>query len=108
MSGNVLLVFTEAAAGREDEFNSWYEDVHVPEMLTVPGIKAVQRFRGQPGMRGEDPEHRYLAIYEVDELVEVKAAMIAASADLTMSDSRAPGTSTLVYSPITDWITAES
>jgi hypothetical protein len=44
----------------EAEWNRWYDEVHVPELLSVPGFHSATRFqeRGAP--------RRYLALYEVD------------------------------------------
>ena len=38
MSAEYLyLVFSRPVAGREDEYNAWYEDVHTQDMKRVPG-----------------------------------------------------------------------
>ena len=38
MATGLLLVLSNAGDGKEDEFNDWYDNVHVPHMLNVPGI----------------------------------------------------------------------
>ena len=43
-----LIVFSRPTPGREDEFNKWYSDQHVGDLLKVPGIVAGQRSRGAP------------------------------------------------------------
>ena len=48
---------------REDEFNDWYDGVHVPELLSVPGFRSARRFR-RVGSGDEGPE--YLAVYEIE------------------------------------------
>lgn len=66
---------------RHEEFNRWYDDVHVPHVLKAPGMMGAQRFR-----RRSDPksgEGEYLAIYEMDSpdpeqvLVELRAQSAA-------------------------------
>jgi hypothetical protein len=48
---------------REDEFNKWYSQTHLPELLSVPGFAAARRYK----MQGADPSARpYLAIYELE------------------------------------------
>jgi len=44
----------------EDEFNRWYEEEHLADMLAYPGVVAVRRYRrlGVPA--------RYLAVYEIE------------------------------------------
>lgn len=51
--------------GREDEFNDWYTNTHLPEIRAVPGFVAARRYRVHDG--GADPSARsYLAIYEIE------------------------------------------
>lgn len=58
------VVQTSPTPGREDEFNEWYENVHVPEVLTMPGYLSGQRFR----LISSDPfvGPRYFAVYEIE------------------------------------------
>ena len=70
----LLLVFTNAVEGRDDEFDRWYDETHVPQVLAVPGVSVAQRYRvGEletPEVEGvpapPPPAHRYLAIYRLD------------------------------------------
>jgi hypothetical protein len=50
---------------REDEFNRWYDEVHLPDLLSVPGIVAARRYRVAPA-RGAEPSSQYLAVYEIE------------------------------------------
>jgi hypothetical protein len=71
---DLLLVFTNAVEGRDDEFDRWYDETHVPQVLAVPGVTSAQRYRvGEletPEVEGVDtpppPAHRYLAVYRLD------------------------------------------
>jgi hypothetical protein len=62
---NILVVVTSPVAGREAEYNRWYTDVHLADVLRVPGFTAAQRFKlganGPSGLPGS-----YLAIYEYE------------------------------------------
>ncbi|HEY7294404.1 MAG TPA: hypothetical protein VH916_05145 [Dehalococcoidia bacterium] len=63
----LLLVKTACSdPAREDEFNRWYDDVHVPDVTSVPGVIRAQRYKldGQPSKT--EPEAQYLAVYEFD------------------------------------------
>jgi hypothetical protein len=44
----------------EAAWNDWYDNVHLPELLSVPGFVTAVRFR-QLGAEGH-----YLAMYEID------------------------------------------
>jgi hypothetical protein len=62
------ILFSQPPAGVSDEeYNTWY-DAHLPEILSIPGFVAAQRFRLDPpegGDTGPVP-FTYLAIYEID------------------------------------------
>lgn len=65
----LFLVFTNPVEGREDEYNQWYDEVHVPDVMAVPGVKGAQRYQLAPSDSqggGAPPAHRYLAVYEID------------------------------------------
>jgi len=46
----------------EDEFNDWYDNVHIPDCLTSPGYKSVRRYQIEKPAPGRA---KYLTIYEV-------------------------------------------
>src|SRR5262245_28325791 len=46
----------------EDEFNAWYNDEHIPELLRVPGFATGRRFRAIEG------QPRYAAMYELSSI----------------------------------------
>jgi hypothetical protein len=60
MAKGKLLALSNAVAGREDEFNTWYDQQHLPDLLRVPGVVAAQRYKGVVG------KWSYLAVYELD------------------------------------------
>jgi antibiotic biosynthesis monooxygenase (ABM) superfamily enzyme len=66
MARHILVVQTECEPGQEKVFNDWYDEVHVPDVLDVPGFVRGQRFEAVPGLRGELPDRRFLAIYEFE------------------------------------------
>ena len=41
---DLFLVFSNATAGQDAEFNQWYDSVHVPDVLDVPGVESAQRY----------------------------------------------------------------
>jgi hypothetical protein len=47
------------AADVEAEFNAWYNDEHMPALLTVPGCLSARRFHMIGGT------HRYLALFHL-------------------------------------------
>ncbi|MCP4225807.1 MAG: hypothetical protein GY773_20930 [Actinomycetia bacterium] len=88
MTKHVLLVFTDPVEGRDDDYNTWYNDVHLGEVLQVDGFVRAQRFKVADLMPGVT-EHAYVAIYEL-ETDDPGAAMKAlgqAMSGFTMTDA---------------------
>lgn len=89
MSRYMLVAFSKPVEGREAEYNSWYNNIHLPEVLNVPGYSSAQRFKVQVPMVGEMPG-RYLALYEMEadspEAVEA-AKKVLMTAELRHSDT---------------------
>ena len=65
MSRYKLIVLSQPVAGREDEYQRWYEDVHLRQMLSLHGVRSAQRLRLARSL-GERATWPYLAIYEVE------------------------------------------
>ncbi len=64
--GALYVVRSNAVEGREAEFNEWYTNVHLPEVMALEGLLSAERFElDDEHSAGEQP-HRYLAIYEID------------------------------------------
>jgi len=65
MARAIVLVFTNCAdPAREQEFNEWYDNTHVPDILETPGFVGATRYElvGDPG----PGQGKYLAIYQVE------------------------------------------
>lgn len=80
-----LIVYTSPADGKEDEYNAWYDDIHLPEFSALPGVINGRRFK----VAG-DGKAQYAAIYELSSRPDaVMAAMNAGIKDGTvhMSDA---------------------
>ena len=44
MGKYIFMVFANAVDGKDDAFNDWYTNVHLDEVLQVPGFASGQRF----------------------------------------------------------------
>jgi len=87
-----LIVFTEPVIGREDEYNEWYDEVHLPEVLETEGFVAAQRFKvsdAQMTNMDSGVPARYLAIYEMegDRIEPILAALAAGADKMNMSEA---------------------
>ncbi len=83
-----LVIFSEPTEGQEDEYNRWYDAVHLPEVLSIPGFVSAQRFKLNSPMIGELP-HKYLSIYEVDceDPQQVLNGLASGAGEMDMSSS---------------------
>src|SRR3989442_11111702 len=58
----LLMVYVDAPATYEDEFNRWYNEEHIPERLAIPGVLNAARYQAVEG------GPKYLACYELASL----------------------------------------
>jgi hypothetical protein len=98
----VQVVFSNPVAGREDEFNEWYDNVHIPDLLTVPGMLSATRYALHEAEiyhveGGVVPEHKYMCVYEMEGDVDaimgkiresVAGGQVHMSESLDLSSSR--------------------
>jgi hypothetical protein len=59
---HVLVVYSSPVAGQEAEYNQWYDEQHLEDVLKSPGFLSAQRFR-LPDAPDKTP--CYLALYEM-------------------------------------------
>jgi hypothetical protein len=60
------LVFSNAVAGREDEYNRWYDTQHAPDVVAVPGFVTAQRLvAADAQLRRTTPPTKYLVVYQI-------------------------------------------
>ena len=60
----LLMVETDSAdAAREAEFNEWYNDIHIPDVLETPGFVKATRFERVEPLEGKA---KFLATYEIE------------------------------------------
>ena len=108
MGQGIFVVQTMPVPGREDEYDAWYSDVHIPEVLQIPGFAAAQRFLHDPsGRPGQPPpEFRHLAIYELDApAAEAGAALAQSLGGLTWSAALGERRTLVAYTPVAGRIT---
>ena len=67
MAKYIMFVMTNCEPGKDEEFNEWYDKIHLPDVLKVPGVVAAQRYKLTDEQRRETrPDFGYLAAYEVE------------------------------------------
>lgn len=75
---NLMVVLSNAKPDAEKEFNEWYSDVHIVEVVgNLDGFETAQRFELAPGQVEDGTDFKYLAIYQLhdNKLEEAQAAI---------------------------------
>ena len=72
-----LAVFLNPVEDRDAEFNTWYDEHHVPDAMTLPGWKTAQRFKAGPHYMGRDAPGKYMALYDIEAESLEKALEVA-------------------------------
>ena len=117
MARHLLVVMTNPTDGNEDEYNDWYSDVHLDEVVEIPEFVSAQRFKladtqlkdiltpeeRRDSTHGE-PQHRYLALYEMeaDTAADAVQALRQARPNFQMTDALSKELNVWAYTPITD------
>ncbi|MGA7053190.1 MAG: hypothetical protein WBZ37_18360 [Mycobacterium sp.] len=81
--GIILVESWPSSPEREQEYNTWYDEIHLPELVALHGFVSARRLRP---VDGDGP---YVALYEIegDNLQAVLDNMIANAGQLHMSDA---------------------
>lgn len=68
MNRSVIIVQSNPVDGREPEYEDWYVNQHVHDVVAVPGYVRAQLFRKSVAQREgvPSPQFAYVAIYELD------------------------------------------
>jgi hypothetical protein len=98
MARLILIATSGAQPGREADFNRWYDEVHAPQVCSIPGVVSCRRYRqsAQSPLPAPAP---FLAIYEI-ETDDPKAVMgellrRASKGELTQSSALDPSNAKL-------------
>jgi len=89
-----MVVFTNAVEGRDKDFNDWYQNTHLKQIVSIKSFKVAQRFRFHTNIvPGAADPSRYMAIYDIetDDIGVALGAMgeLAASGRMPLPDSMA-------------------
>jgi hypothetical protein len=107
-SGRHLFLAFSTYTGDRSTFGSWYDEVHIPQILSAQGMRGAQRFelaatKPLPGVRSLDYGH--LALYEIDGdplpfREEVKRLLL--SGEMEIPQFMNPPFKTLILKPVSE------
>ncbi len=87
----LMMVFANASSPEQAAaFNQWYDEIHLKEVLEVPGVVAASRYELDEAQMMPDEDgfgRRFLAVYEIEavDLETVRDRIRATSSDRTHS-----------------------
>ncbi|BBX94904.1 DUF4286 family protein [Mycobacterium lacus] len=81
--GIIYVESRPSSPDRDREYNTWYDEVHMPELVALDGFVSARRLRT---VDGDGP---YVALYEIegDDLQAILDNMVANAGQLHMSDA---------------------
>jgi hypothetical protein len=100
------ITLSNPLGGEDDVFNEWYTNIHIVDVLKIPGVISAQRFRLASEQRRNPPyEYRYLAIYKIDDS-DIRGPMealrkLSGTPLMPVSETFDPKHLALVFEPIT-------
>jgi hypothetical protein len=62
--GIMVVQSSPSGPDREDEYNDWYDNTHIPQIRAIPGFTAARRYK-LTGLGTQDAP-AYLAIYHIE------------------------------------------
>jgi len=66
MMKTLYTVRSNPIKGCETEFNNWYSNVHLPEVMKIDGFLSANRFKLADVQVVKVQAYGYMAIYEID------------------------------------------
>jgi len=83
LKGIIHVETRPSSPEREEDYNAWYDKVHLPELVALDGFVSARRLRP---VNADGP---YLALYEIegDNLQAILDNMVANAGQLHMSDA---------------------
>lgn len=111
MGKYTLVVLSNLTPGHdEDDFNKWYSDQHLADIVAIPGFTTAQRFKVVGNQVAGETLWRYLATYDLetdDPQGALDEMMRRVGTDqMPMSEGLDPGFYVTLYEAITPVVTA--
>jgi hypothetical protein len=87
----LMLVGTNPLKDCDDDLNSWYDNNHLADILSVDGVISAQRYRVVEMAPPQVSTHQYFAIYQVetDDAADVRHAIRDAAVSGRFSSTEA-------------------
>lgn len=104
MAKHLLVVLTNPVHGKDDEYNGWYTNQHLGDVVGIDGYVAATRYKlSDAQISGGQLPYEYLAIYEVETDDLPATAKRLTGTEMYISPALdTKTTSAWLYTPITE------
>ena len=76
MTTSLFVVHSNPVEGLEAEFNDWYDNRHLDDILAIPGFTRARRYKLSAAQFTPFEQFKYLAMYEIEgDPADVMAAL---------------------------------
>jgi hypothetical protein len=82
-----LSVRSRAMPGRQEEYDRWYDEIHVGDVLALPGFLSCQRFRELDGDGRETGDCIAQYAVETDDPAALLQSLYAATPTMRLTDA---------------------
>lgn len=100
-----FIVHSNPVDGMEAEFNDWYDNRHLADILAIPGFARARRYVLSGAQHTPFTQYKYLAVYDIDG--DPQAAMDALNTaiddGLYFSEAFSMEFLATVYEPVGEW-----
>lgn len=66
MTRSFYVLRSNPVSGRDDDYNEWYQNRHLADVLAIPGFVSAQRYRLAENPRNRRATYRYMVVYELE------------------------------------------
>ena len=60
------IILSNPIEGKEKEYNEWYSNIHLQEIVKIDGFISAQRFKLTEEQHMDNQTYKYMAIYEIE------------------------------------------
>jgi hypothetical protein len=65
MTNYIMIVQSRPKDGRDNDYNEWYDGIHLSDICAIPGVKSGRRFTAS-GVHLGKPGLPYLGVFEIE------------------------------------------
>ncbi len=101
MADYTYIIMSNPVDGREDDYNTWYDSVHLDDVLKLPGFVAARRYEDADPFPQTPVRYKYMAVYDIqsDDIAATLGGLFtaASSGQMPISDATDKDAATYLF-----------